>query len=254
MRYEQDPGQPAKGAQGVQGADAGVVMLSEIREQPQSLARLLDTEAVRVWSLAERWRRQRPRYIFLVARGTSDHAALYGKYVLETLTGIPVGFAAPSVTTVYKSRVDYRDGLVIGISQSGKAADVAAVLTAARANGAETLAVTNEPGSPLTDAAAETLLLHAGPEQAVAATKTFTGTLAALLLLAGAIAGDTVMREALCAVPTLLAETLSHEVSLRARIADFSTIEECFTLGRGYNLATAYELALKLRETAGVHA
>lgn len=232
----------------------GYLMLSEIREQPTALERLFAAELPRVWALAERWTHTPPWGIFIAARGTSDHAALYGKYLFETMNGIPVGLAAPSITTVYHAQVRWQGALVIGISQSGEAADVAATVTAARAAGADTLAMTNVPDSPLAQAAEETILLHAGAELAVAATKTFTSTMGALLLLSAAIGRDAELRQLLEALPGIVARVVETEPAIRARVERFRFLEECVVLGRGYNLATAYELALKLRETSYVRA
>jgi glutamine---fructose-6-phosphate transaminase (isomerizing) len=232
----------------------GQQMLAEIYEQPAALARLLAREGPRVRTLLAGLLPGRPRFIFIAARGTSDHAALYGKYALETLTGIPVGLAAPSVTSVYGAQVDYREGLVIGISQSGEAADVAAVLAGARAAGAATLAISNVPDSPLTRAAAGVMLLHAGDERSVAATKTYTCTMAALLLLAGALAAEPAVAELVTRLPSLVTETLADSAVVAEGVAQLTTLKECIVLGRGYNLATAYELALKLRQTCYVRA
>ena len=233
---------------------AGHHMLDEIREQPQAIARLLDAEEAHVWAMAERWHRQPPRFIFLAARGTSDHVALYGKYLFETLTGIPTGLAAPSVASIYQAKLRVEGGLFIGISQSGEAADVIAVLEQARAAGADTLAITNIADSPLTSAADDTICLHAHPEIAVAATKTYSSSLAALLLLTAAMARREPLRAQLRQVPALLQEVLGMAAQVQARVERFRYLEECVVLGRGYNLGTAYEMALKLRETSYIRA
>jgi glucosamine--fructose-6-phosphate aminotransferase (isomerizing) len=227
-------------------------MAQEIQEQPEAVARLVDREVPRVWALAERWRRRPPRFIVMVARGTSDHAALYGKYLFEIHTGRFVGLGAPSVASIYQASVDLRDALVIGISQSGQAADVIAALEGAKAAGAETLAITNVGDSPMTRVADETLELHANPECAVAATKTFTNSLAALLILAAAMADDAALREECLRLPQLLADTLALTQDLPELAQRFRYLDDCVALGRGYNLAIAYEFALKLRETAYV--
>ncbi|HEY3375955.1 MAG TPA: SIS domain-containing protein [Armatimonadota bacterium] len=227
----------------------GRVMQAEIHEQPQVITNLLAAERDRVWDFAAKWRAHPPRGIFIAARGTSDHAALYAKYVFETMNGIPVGLMAPSVATIYQAKVDVRDYLVIGISQSGEAADVIAALELANRAGGETLAITNVGNSPLAQAAQQTLELHAEPEVAVAATKTFTTTMAALLLLSAAMGDNAALYAELARVPELIADVLTQEATLRAQIAQFRYMQECVVLGRGYNMAVAYELALKLRET-----
>jgi glucosamine--fructose-6-phosphate aminotransferase (isomerizing) len=228
----------------------GHLMISEIREQPLAISRLIDAELARVWEMAERWHQTPPRMIFLAARGTSDHAALYGKYLFETMNGIPVGLASPSVASIYHAHINYEGALLIGISQSGEAADVISVLEQAARDGADTLAITNVADSPIIDAAQQSLTLHANPEVSVAATKTFTSTLASLLLLSAAIGRNTQLRNQLLQIPHILMEVLGREGEIRRKVERFRYLEECVVLGRGYNLGTAYELALKLRETS----
>lgn len=232
----------------------GQRMLAEIHEQPAAVTRLVTQERDHVRQLAARWREAPPRGIFIAARGTSDHAALYAKYVFETMNGIPVGLAAPSVFSVYQASVQLTDFLVIGISQSGEAADVIAAVTQARASGAMTLAITNEADSPLAKAADDTILLHAHREVAVAATKTFTSTMAALLLLSAALTPRLPLDAEVERLPGLLEEVFRDEAALLACAPQFRYMRDCVLLGRGYNMATAYELALKLRETCYVRA
>ena len=225
-------------------------MLAEIREQPLAITRLVDAELERVWAMAEHWHRQPPRFIFIAARGTSDHVALYGKYLFETMNGIPTGLAAPSIASVYQANVRVDEALFIGISQSGEAADVVAVLEQARRNGAETLAITNVGASPLAAAAENTIELHAHPELAVAATKTYSSSLAALLILSAAIGQDETLSNYLRLLPALMQNVLCLEDQIRGKVERFRYLQECVVLGRGYNLGTAYELALKMRETS----
>jgi glucosamine--fructose-6-phosphate aminotransferase (isomerizing) len=221
----------------------------EIREQPTAIERLIRAELPRVWDMAAGWHQQPPRFIAIAARGTSDHAALYAKYLFEIMTGIPVLLAAPSIAGIYRAQVNFSDGLVIGISQSGEAADVIAVIDCARAAGVQTLAITNIGTSPMAAAAAETIELHASRELAVAATKTFTSTMAVLLMLAAAIGRNAALREGLERLPALIDDVLQGEEAIRAKVERFRYLEECVILGRGYNMSVAYELALKLRET-----
>jgi glucosamine--fructose-6-phosphate aminotransferase (isomerizing) len=232
----------------------GHLMLREIHEQPEALQRLVLAERARIWTLTERWHHTPPRFIALAARGTSDHAALYGKYLFETLTRIPVLLIAPSVVTIYGAHPRLAGGLVIGISQSGEAADVLAVLEQAAGDGADTLALTNVGGSPLAGAAHHTIELHARPERAVAATKTFTNTMAALVLLAAGMVREDGLVQELARLPAVVQELLAVAPALQAKVERFRYLEECVVLGRGYNLATAHELALKLRETSYVRA
>jgi len=225
-------------------------MLAEIREQPLAITRLVEAELNHVWAMAEHWHSKPPRFIFIAARGTSDHVALYGKYLFETMNGIPTGLAAPSISSVYQAKVRVEDALVIGISQSGEAADVVAVLEQAKRNGAETLAITNVSASPITAVADNTIELHAHPELAVAATKTYSSSLTALLMLAAAIGHDDTLCEYLRRIPALMQDVLCLEDQIRVKVERFRYLEECVVLGRGYNLGTAYELALKMRETS----
>jgi glucosamine--fructose-6-phosphate aminotransferase (isomerizing) len=233
---------------------AGHIMLQEIREQPAAITRLIAAERERVWQMSTRWHQAPPRFIVLAARGTSDHAALYAKYLFEIQNGIPVVLAAPSVAGIYRARVKMDGGLVIGISQSGKAADVIAVLKQAREEGADTLAITNVATSPLADAADHLIELHAAPEVAVAATKTFSSTMAALLLLSAAMSRSQHLSAGLERLPALLEDVLRHEEAIRAKVERFRYLTDCVLLGRGYNMATAYELGLKLRETCYLRA
>jgi len=232
----------------------GELMSAEIREQPAAIARLIEKELKRVWQLAERWVAQPPRFIFIAARGTSDHVALYGKYLFETMNRIPVGLAAPSVASIYRASVNLEGALVIGISQSGEAADVISVLEQAKRDGADTLAITNVANAPITAVADHTIPLHAKPELAVAATKTYSSSLAALLLLSAALNRNEELQAHLEQTPALIADTLHHEHQIVQHIERFRYLRECVVLGRGYNLGTAYELALKMRETSYVRA
>ena len=232
----------------------GELMIAEIREEPSALDRLITKELKRVWALAERWAERPPRFIFIAARGTSDHVALYGKYLFETMTHIPTGLAAPSISSIYQAQVNVEGALFIGISQSGEAADVISVLEQANAGGADTLAITNVGNSPITKIAQHTIPLHAKPELAVAATKTFSNSMAALLLLAAAIGRNAELRAELERLPALVADVLGHEQQIQNKMERFRYLRECVVLGRGYNLATAYELALKMRETSNVRA
>ncbi|HEX8091388.1 MAG TPA: SIS domain-containing protein, partial [Blastocatellia bacterium] len=165
-------------------------MLAEIQQQPAALERTLRREGRRIARFADSLEKRGIRLIVLVARGSSDNAALFGRYLLEISTGIPVSLAAPAVHTIYHARLDLRDALVIGISQSGEGADVNIVLENSRRSGATTLAITNEANSEMTRIADETFLIHAGRERSVAATKTYTGQLMIFHLLASALGGN----------------------------------------------------------------
>lgn len=189
------------------------------------------------------------------ARGSSDHAATYGKYLFETVVGVVTASAAPSVITRYRAVPDFRHGAVIGISQSGSAPDVAAVVAAARADGAYTLAVTNGPRSRLARAAEATLLLRCGPERAVAATKTYTASCLAVALLASA-AATARGREALSfdGIVAAVEEAVGREKDAARLARRIGRGRMLVVLGRGYDYAAALEGALKIKELARVWA
>ena len=162
-------------------------MLDEIRRQPETLARTLAADLRGIEKFRASIERRKIRLVVLAARGTSDNAALFGRYLIEILTGIPVSLAAPSVQTVYGARMGYKDALVVGISQSGESTDTNFVLEQARKSGAVTVGITNEPRSTMAGIAESMFLVRAGRERSVAATKTYTGQLMVLYLLAYAL-------------------------------------------------------------------
>jgi glucosamine--fructose-6-phosphate aminotransferase (isomerizing) len=233
-------------------------MAADIAEQPEVFSRLLDERAGEIAAVAAQIARRQPRNVIFTARGTSDHAALYGAYLTEIRLGIPAGLASPSAITLYGARPDLRDALVVGVSQSGGSPDLVEVVRVAREQGALTLAVTNAPDSPLSHAAELNVDVAAGTERAVAATKSYTAELLALLLLVegvrttdGALPAEE--RAALAELPRLAEQTLADEtvaqIAGRYRFAD-----RVVTTGRGYAYPTAREAALKLMETSYVAA
>jgi len=229
-------------------------MLDEIKEQPDAIARTLDGEGASVAALATALRTEPPRLIVIAARGTSDNAATFGRYLFECSLGTPVSLAAPSVLTLYGADLRLRGALVIGISQSGEAEDVTEVIRRAGMQGATTCAITNHAGSPLASAAQHVLLSHAGEERSIAATKTYTTQLALLLLLGAALAGDQERRESLKALPEATARALALEAPIAEAASGYADINGCVVLARGYNYATAHETALKLTETCYIAA
>jgi glucosamine--fructose-6-phosphate aminotransferase (isomerizing) len=229
-------------------------LIDEIREQPEVAARLLRDAAPDVAAICEAIRVAEPTHVVIAARGTSDHAAIYAQYAMAILARRYVGLATPSVHSLYCAAPDYGRALVVGISQSGASPDVVGVIQAARAQGAVTLAITNTPGSDMAMAAAHHLDLRAGPERAVAATKTYTATLVALAMLTVGLAdGDVPDAEAaLARLPDALAAALDLEDEVRRIAADQAGLDRCVVLGRGYHYATAREWSLKLKEMAYV--
>lgn len=238
-------------------------MAREIAEIPAVVARIFDEGGAELDAAADAIAARAPRFVLVAARGTSDHAGVYARYLLETAVGIPVGLAAPSVTTIYGAPIRWDDGLLIGISQSGAGPDVAAVLAAARAAGAPTVAITNDPASLLAEAAEVVLLLRAGEERAVAATKTYVASLAVvagLVARLAARAGSPAPWEAaLPEVPDALDATLRAAGGWlggegRGCVEAFAAAGEALVVSRGHNFATALELALKLKETGRIFA
>lgn len=231
-------------------------MLDEIRQQPETVRRLIEKEYRSVEALAEEIRRRDIRFAYLAARGTSDNAAIYGKYVLEIQHGIPVGLAAPSVFTLYDT-VPHLDShaLVLGISQSGAATDVIEVVRRAREAGALTACIINEPGSPLSEAAEFPLQIGAGEELGIAATKTYTGSLALLALLSTALdTGHPERLEHLRRAADTMERTLRLDDAIHHLVQKYRDMQGCVILARGYNQTTAEEAALKLTETCYVGA
>jgi len=230
------------------------ILHAEIVEQPRVLARLLEREAPRAEALARAVRQRDLELAVIAARGTSDHAALYLRYLLEILAGLPVSLAAPSVYTLYHATPRLRRALVIAISQSGASEDIRAVLQEGRRQGAIAVALTNEPESPLAREADWTLLCQAGREQSIPATKTYLAELGLAALLAAALAEHAELARALRRLPDELEAVLRHEPELAAAAHAHAAMERCAVLGRGYNYATAAESALKLKEMAYVTA
>ncbi len=220
----------------------------EIHEQPEALARLLAAESDHIARLAGVIRQAQPPFVLIVARGSSDNAAVYGKYALGIFAGLPVALAAPSITTYYGRMPRVRGALVIGVSQSGQGEDVRTVVEQARAQGALTLAVTNDPESPLARTAEHCIGLHVGPEKSVAATKTYTAQLAVMAMLAAHIADDAGLKHDLAGLPAWVSQTLQLAQDAPARAERYRYMTRCVTLGRGFNYATAFELALKIKE------
>jgi glucosamine--fructose-6-phosphate aminotransferase (isomerizing) len=226
----------------------------EIAEQPDAVARVVADEDGAIAAAAKEIARRRPRFAVIAARGSSDNAARYAQHVLGRLCGLPVALAAPSLHTVYDAPVRYDDAVVLGISQSGASPDVVAVLAAARAQGCVTVAITNEAGSPMAEAATHVIPLQAGVEASVAATKTYMTSLAAVAALAAAVAGDAERRRELAAAPETLARQLERTGGLDEAAAAAAGWRRLAVIGRGANYATAFEAALKIKELAGVAA
>ncbi len=228
---------------------------AEILEQPAAARRLLDGAAESFAPLTDELRKRRPTFALIAARGSSDNAALYAQYLFAVRNGLITALAAPSTITLYGARPRMAEALVIGISQSGRSPDIIAVLDEARSQGSVTVAITNDPTSPLATAAAHVIDLRAGPELATAATKTYTAELLAVVLLSHALDAPTeTENEAVAGVPALLESALEVEQAARVVAERHAQRDRCVVLGRGYGYATAREWALKLQELAQVSA
>jgi glucosamine--fructose-6-phosphate aminotransferase (isomerizing) len=226
-------------------------MMREILEQPLALARTLKAEREHALEFHRVVQKRNFRLIVLVARGTSDNAALFGRYLLEVTTGIPVSLCAPSVHTLYHASVNYRDALVVGISQSGEGTDINLVLKAARRQGAVTVGITNEARSTMARLVDEAFLVRAGRQLSVAATKTYSGQLMLFYLLASAL-GPHITLSSVSEIPDLVKETLGLATEMHAVVERYRYMRQCAVVARGLNYANAYELALKLMETCYV--
>jgi glucosamine--fructose-6-phosphate aminotransferase (isomerizing) len=226
-------------------------MLAEIRQQPEALERTLKGAAPAVAGLRKALEKNRPRLVVLVARGTSDNAALFGRYLIEIATGIPVSLAAPSIATLYDAPIDYRDTLVVALSQSGESTDTNLVLERARKQGALTLGITNERASTLAGLAEHVFLVRAGAEKSVAATKTYTGQLLLLYMLASVL-GGTLRTSDLEPLPGAVDAALRLENEIGALSERYRFMKQTVVIGRGLNYANAFEFSLKLMETCYV--
>jgi glutamine---fructose-6-phosphate transaminase (isomerizing) len=229
------------------------VLLSEIAEQPAVIERLLTDAAAEVEAIARTVRDRGIHHVVIAARGSSDNAARYAQYLFGAHNRLTVTLATPSLFTRYGTPPVMTGALVVGISQSGQSPDLIAVVEEGRRQGCPTVAITNVSGSPLTAVADHAILLRAGLERSIAATKTYTAQLAALAMLSTAMAKDEGWRRELAQVPAYVAT--AHAVDPGAVLAAASALKDAghgVVLGRGFNFATAFEAALKAKELAYV--
>jgi glucosamine--fructose-6-phosphate aminotransferase (isomerizing) len=221
---------------------------SEIFEQPETLQRLLDTQMTHVEQIAHAIRRREVDYVFLAARGTSDNAGLYAKYLWGAFNRLPIALAAPSLFSIYGRPPVLKNSLVLGISQSGQSPDIVGVVAEGKQQDVPTLAITNEPDSPLAEAAEFVINICAGEEQAVAATKTYTAQLMAVAMLSVALSEDSDRLAALQRTPEMVQQALELCAKVEQAAERYRYMESCVVIGRGYNYATAFEIALKIKE------
>ena len=227
---------------------------SEIFEQPEALARLMNVQMKNVERTAKTLIKRKIDFILLAARGTSDNAGLYAKYLWGAYNQLPIALAAPSLFSVYKKPPCLTNALVVGISQSGKSPDILSVIDEAKRQGAPTLAITNDPRSHLAKTSEFMINTSAGPEKAVAATKTYTTQLLAIAMLSIALKGDKKRISELQRLPEMVENALKLDPAVEQAAEQYRNMEKCVILGRGYNYCTAYEWSLKLKELAYISA
>jgi glucosamine--fructose-6-phosphate aminotransferase (isomerizing) len=221
---------------------------SEIFEQPERLANLLTSQRPVVEQIASAINGNDIRYVFLAARGTSDNAGRYANYLWGSHNSLPLALATPSLFTHYQQPPNLDGALVVAISQSGQSPDIVSVIEEGHRQGCLTLSITNEPDSPLAKAADLVLDIQAGPEKAVAATKTYTAELMALAMLSVALADDRTCWRELGRVSAWTEKVLKQDAPIARMVERFRYMRHCAVLGRGFNYCTAFEWALKLKE------
>jgi glucosamine--fructose-6-phosphate aminotransferase (isomerizing) len=225
-----------------------MTLRTEIFEQPTVLKHLLERQMGHVQEIARALKEKDIRYVFLAARGTSDNAGLYAKYLWGAFNRLPVALATPSLFSIYGRPPTLENALVLGISQSGQSPDIVGVAAEGRRQGVPTLAITNEPDSPLAETAEFVIDICAGEEKAVAATKTYTAQLLAVAMLSAALAEDDERLAALQRAPEIVQQALGLCATVERATERYRYMESCVVIGRGYNYATAFEIALKIKE------
>ncbi len=227
-------------------------MAQETREIPQVVAKQLAANAMLWEALAVELKARDIHFVVTVARGSSDHACTFAKYLFETYLGLPVASAAPSINTIYQGKLKLKHALVIGVSQSGQSPDICEVLKHAKEQGALTVAVVNQSESPLAKLADHVIPLLAGPELAVAATKSYVGSLAALVQGVAICVQDHVLLNALKQLPERMEQALNVKWDLA--LSTLHHVQDILTIGRGFGFPIAQEAALKFKETCRLHA
>jgi glucosamine--fructose-6-phosphate aminotransferase (isomerizing) len=227
-------------------------MFTEAAGASDAVRAQLQHDAAAIAAIGAQLRRLAPRAVITCARGSSDHAATYAKYLIETRAGVLTASAAPSVSSVYGVSQDLRGCLFIALSQSGRSPDLLAAVAAAKAAGATILAMCNSPEAPLIAAADLVIELRAGVETSVAATKSFLATLAALIRLVAAWRQDAELQSSLDALPAQMDRSWALDWS--AALAPLESAAHLYVVGRGLGLGAAQETALKFKETCGLHA
>lgn len=229
------------------------LMEHEARETPQKIALQFSQNEDVITKLCQALHENPPQYAITIGRGSSDHACTYVKYLLETQLGLVTASAAPSVVTVYRANLRLQNALVIGISQSGQSPDLCTMMEVASQSGATTVAIVNQPKSPLAKIAKFVIPMHVGEENAVAATKSYIGALTAVAQLTALLTQNKQLVEALKKLPEILTAALQDH-RWQQVIEEFKTIDRTFVIARGFGFPIAQEAALKFKETAGIQA
>lgn len=223
------------------------ILFQEINEQPDAITELIQGESRNISNIANLVR-GRFEYVIIAARGTSDNAARYAQYLMGSHNHLQVALATPSLFSIYKTPPNLAHALVIGISQSGQSPDIVSVIAEGKRQGRPTITITNDQNSPLANSAEFVIPLHAKKERAVAATKTYTTSLTALAILSAHLNKNLANLEEISKIPNLIYEVLSGLDPVIARTERYRYMGHCAVLGRGYNYATAFEVALKIKE------
>lgn len=228
------------------------IMAQEAAEAPSRIREQLAANASRIADIVALIKQKQPRYVYMVGRGSSDHAGVFAKYLIEIEIGLPVAAAAPSIASVYNKQLDLTGALVLVISQSGRSPDILAQVAMAKAAGALVIALVNDESSPLAEQADQVIPLNVGAEKAVAATKSYLATLSALLQLIAAWSGNSQLQYAVINLPELLERAIQLPAQLTAQ--SLEGVKHLVVLGRGPGYAISREIALKLKEVCGIHA
>lgn len=228
------------------------IMAQEAAEAPTRIAEQLTANAGVVAQVVAQIQARKPRFVYMVGRGSSDHAGVFAKYLIEIELGLPVAAAAPSIASVYNRELQLADALVLVISQSGRSPDILAQVDMAKRSGAMVVALVNDTSSPLAEQAHFVLPLHVGAEKAVAATKSYLATLSAILQLVSVWSGNHELQQALAQLPQSLRAAIALPAQLKAET--LGAVAHLVVLGRGLGYAISREIALKLKEVCGIHA
>jgi len=228
------------------------IMALEAAEAPKRIAEQLAANAATVEQVVAQIRQRAPKFVYMVGRGSSDHAGVFAKYLIEIEIGLPVAAAAPSIASVYNKLLQLKEALVLVISQSGRSPDILAQVEMAKRSGAMVVALVNDTTSPLAEQAHYTLPLHVGAEKAVAATKSYLATLSAILQLVSVWSGNQPLQQAVQQLPQSLEQAIALPQQLNA--AALEKVAHLVVLGRGLGYAISREIALKLKEVCGIHA